>query len=96
MESAGQPILAARGRYAEAEQAYRRASVIKENLLGPHAVETALTRHNLGSMLCSLGRRQEALPLLESAAAVLEKKLMPCHPGFLRARENLQSAIQQG
>lgn len=87
-------LLAAHGRYAEAEQAYRRALVIKENLLGHHAVETALTRHNLGSMLCSLGRRQEALPLLESAVAVLEKKLMPCHPGLVRARENLKSAIQ--
>ena len=87
-------LLATRMQYGEAEQAYRQALVIKENLLGPDSVEVALTRQNLGSLLISLGRLPEGVALLESAVAILDRSLVPSHPFLVRAHENLLHAAR--
>ena len=64
-----------------------------QELLGCQSPDAATTRHNLGSLLRRAGRYTEAIPLIESAIAILEEQLSPGHPHLTIARENLQKAI---
>jgi hypothetical protein len=67
-------------------------SEIKINLLGPGNPDVALTEQNLGGQLHRLGRSEEAVPLLQSAVAVLKARLIPGHPTLLIALANLRQA----
>jgi tetratricopeptide (TPR) repeat protein len=58
------------GKFAEAEQLYRRALEIREHKLGPNDLEVASTLNNLAAVEALQGKYDEARPLLERALDV--------------------------
>jgi hypothetical protein len=54
----------------------------------------ALVRKNLARLLISVGRRREAVPLLNSAHAILAGRLTSGHPHLDKVRTNLRKAIK--
>jgi tetratricopeptide (TPR) repeat protein len=69
--------LMATGRFSEGEAEYRRALAIREKLLPPSHLDRALAMQRLGASLAVQKRPAEARPLLEQAAAAIEKALPP-------------------
>ena len=61
------------GKYAEAEQLYRRALALREGKLGPDAPSVATAANNLGEVCRLQGRYGEAEVLLKRAVAIREK-----------------------
>ena len=67
------------GKLREAEAAYRRSLVLKEQEFGAEHVRVAVTLVNLGGLLVRQGRCAEAGPLLRRGLAILEKTLPADH-----------------
>ncbi|MCP6756921.1 tetratricopeptide repeat protein, partial [Klebsiella pneumoniae] len=53
------------GRYAEAQQLFERALLIRERAVGPDHPDTAASSNNLAGMYRASGRPGDALPLVE-------------------------------
>ncbi len=87
-------VLVERGRHREAERYYRRALAIQRRLLGNDSPDVALTANNLGRLLATLGRREEAIALLREAVAVLQARLAPAIRNLRKARKNLRNALR--
>jgi hypothetical protein len=51
-------------------------------------------RNNLGRLLISVGRPREAVPLLNSAHAILAGRLTSGHPHLDKVRTNLRKAME--
>jgi CHAT domain-containing protein/tetratricopeptide (TPR) repeat protein len=75
--------LGARGRYREAEQAYRDALVLCRKTLGEKHCETVLSCNNLATCLDAQGKHAQARRLLEHAVAICFEALGEEH--FLTA-----------
>jgi CHAT domain-containing protein/Flp pilus assembly protein TadD len=77
------------GQYAQAEPLYRQALAVREQMLGPKHLGTALGRLNLAVNLRAQGRAPEAEPPLRQALAVFEEVLGPRHPRTAQSWNNL-------
>jgi hypothetical protein len=66
--------------------------VIREKVLGPEHIYTALSLSNLAGLLEDQGNLAGALPLYERALAIYEKVLGPGHPETNRVRAALLRA----
>jgi len=76
---------------AKAEDLYRRALAIKEKVLGKDHPDTALTVHNMATLLAGLGRAAEAESLYGRALAAFEAALGAEHPHTGICREGLEA-----
>jgi Tfp pilus assembly protein PilF len=79
----------ARGRAEEAEQQYRQALALKEQLLGPDHPEVGLVANNLGTLLCEQQRDTEAAGFYRRALVIAERCYPPEHPATMAIRHNL-------
>jgi hypothetical protein len=77
-------VVADRVELGEAEQLYRRALRIKEQLLGPDHPDVATTLLGLGSLIANRG-------LLERACAISRSSLPAGHPKVVLAEDALAS-----
>ena len=77
------------GRYAEAEQLYKRTLAIYEKAFGPEHPGVAIALHNLAALYFTTGRYAEAEQLYKRALAIGEKVVGPEHPGVATAVNNL-------
>src|SRR5262245_18906103 len=78
--SAAAQQLRRKGKYAEAEDLYRRALVIRESTLGRDHPQVAATLIQLAHIYRVQRRYADAEPLLKRALAIREKTLGPGHP----------------
>ncbi|HEV2394038.1 MAG TPA: protein kinase [Verrucomicrobiae bacterium] len=62
--------LVAQGKFAEAEPKYHEALEIIRQVSGPQNPDTTSTMRSLANLYCSLGRRGEALTLLDNVCAM--------------------------
>jgi CHAT domain-containing protein/Tfp pilus assembly protein PilF len=76
-------------KYDAACKHLRRALELTTKCYGPHSIEVAKRRGNLGSALARMGKEEDSLRELEAAAAVSEKALGADHPDVAVARHNL-------
>jgi tetratricopeptide (TPR) repeat protein len=83
------------GDTARAEAVYRRALAIKDRLLGSRHPDLAVTLSNLGALLVSEHRFDEAEALLRRALDIFEWALEPTHPSLALCRENHADARQR-
>ncbi|CAB1101788.1 unnamed protein product [Ectocarpus sp. CCAP 1310/34] len=74
------PLLAVRGKYADAEPLCERSPAIREKVLGPEHPDVAQSLNNRAGLLQSQGKYSEAEPLYVRAIAIGEKDLGPEHP----------------
>jgi Tetratricopeptide repeat len=79
------------GKYAEAEQNYRRALAIDEKALGPDHPTVATRLNNIGGAQQAQGKYVEAEQNFRRALAIDEKALGPYHPTTAVVRTNLLS-----
>jgi len=63
-------VLRAKKDYPAARRLYERALAIDEKVHGPNHPEIAVDLRNLAGLLESMGRRDEARPLLERAQRI--------------------------
>ena len=82
---------------SQAEASFRRALAILEQHLGPHDPQVASEANGLASLLVSMGRQSEALPLIERGRNVLLESHGPNHPEtffatYLLGRVQIESA----
>ena len=63
-------IYQAQGRYAKAEELYRRALAIYEEVLGPEQPQLARGLENLAALLRETGRKEQAEELAARAKAL--------------------------
>ncbi len=77
------------GKYAEAEQLYKRMLAIYEKVLGPEHSYVAVILNNLGRSYERQGKYAKAEPLYRRALVIFEKKLGPDHPNVVTALENM-------
>ena len=77
------------GRYAEAEQLYKRALAIEEKALGANRPEVASTLNNFANLYSRQGRYAEAEGLLKRTLTIYEKALGANHPKVAAALGNL-------
>jgi tetratricopeptide (TPR) repeat protein len=63
----------AQGRFAEAEQGYRRSLAMREKVSGPDHESIAIVTNNLAELYRDLGRYAEAEPLYKRSLVVREK-----------------------
>ena len=68
---------------------------MNEKVLGAGNPDAALLCNNLGKLLTSLGRSEEAVPLFRFALAVLKGRLAPGHPHLRKVRKNLRRAVEE-
>ena len=73
-------VLTAGERFDEAERVLSEALAQDRRRHGPDATETARSLSRLGNLHMRAGRAQDALPLLENAAAIDQDRLGPAHP----------------
>jgi tetratricopeptide (TPR) repeat protein len=74
-----------------AEQRYRQALAIKEDLLGPDHPEVALVANNLGTLLHQQQRTAEAAELFRRARTIAERSYPPDHPTTTSILRNLDA-----
>lgn len=79
----------ASGQPGRAEELYREALALKEELLGPDHAEIALLANNLGTLLHERQRGDEAAVLLRRALAIAERGYPANHPVTADIRRNL-------
>jgi len=82
------------GDYPEAQSFYERALAIREVVLGPNHLDTAVSLINLGSLLREQTYLAEARPLLERALAIREKTLGPNHPETATSLDDLARVLR--
>jgi tetratricopeptide (TPR) repeat protein len=82
-----------RAKYAEADQAYRQALAIQEEVLGVKHRDTALSYSNLAYNLNSQGRPGDAERLFRKALAVREEVLGPRHPDTAASYNDLATSL---
>jgi tetratricopeptide (TPR) repeat protein len=87
-------LLRKEGKYAQAEQLYRRALSIQQLRLSPDDPALANTLNDLGALLNHEGKYDEAEPLLRRAVAADEKNLGPNDPHFATDLTNLAAVLQ--
>ena len=78
-----------RAQYADAEQMYRHALIIKEKTLGLDHPDVAVSLNNLAELYRAQGKFSEADPLYRRALAIQEKVLGPDHPAVAVSLNNL-------
>jgi tetratricopeptide (TPR) repeat protein len=78
-----------RAAYVEARSLLERALAIRENVLGPEHLETAMSLNNLAVLLWDQGDLVGARPLYERTLAICERTLGPDHPHTARSLNNL-------
>lgn len=88
-------IFFAQQRWVDAEQEFRRALGIFEEILGPGHARRALAADNVGAAIASQGRLDEAIPMFEKALAERRGVLEPDHPQLAQSLNNLGVAYQQ-
>jgi tetratricopeptide (TPR) repeat protein len=79
------------GQPQRAEQFYRQALAMKEDLLGSDHPEVALIANNLGTLLHQQRRPSEAADLLRRALAIAERSYPPGHPTTASILRNLDT-----
>lgn len=75
------------GRVAEAGEAYRESLARRQALLPPGDLALVRAQHNLGRFLLRQGQPTQARPLLEQAAVVRARRLVPAD------RDRIESAL---
>ena len=78
-----------RARYAEAESLFQQALQIREQVLGPHHLDTAQSLYNLGRLYFDQGRYAKAEPLYQRSLAIREQVLGPNHLEIARTLNSL-------
>lgn len=86
-------LLRKEGKYAQAEQLYRRALNIQQLKLPPDDPALVSTFNNLGALLNFEAKYGEAEPLLRRALAIDEENQGPDDPGVARILTNLASLL---
>ncbi|ETS86513.1 hypothetical protein PFICI_00341 [Pestalotiopsis fici W106-1] len=71
------------GQLEAAEELHKKALEIRKQKLGPDHPDTLLSMHNLAFTLDSLGRIDEAIPMLERCVNLREQVLGSDHPKYL-------------
>jgi Tetratricopeptide repeat len=79
----------ARGNPHQAEELYRRALDIKNQLLGPSHPDVAVSLHNVAMLAVGQGDNDRARELFERAVAILESSLGAKHPKTVTSRIQL-------
>jgi tetratricopeptide (TPR) repeat protein len=79
----------ARGRYHDAEKAYREALAIRCKVLGEEHPETAQSYSYVAMCLDAQGQHADALPLFRQALAIYRKVLGEEHPDTAQSYNNL-------
>ena len=82
-------VLHAKGAYAEAEQANRRAVAAYEEAFGEEHPNVATARNNLAAVLSARGNQQDARAELQRALEIRTAALGEDHPDTLLTRNNL-------
>jgi tetratricopeptide (TPR) repeat protein len=82
-----------KGRYRQAEKAYRAALALYCQTLGEEHPETATSYNNVASCLDALGKAQEALPLYRKALDICRKVLGEDHPDTATSYNNVASCL---
>ncbi|WP_188262670.1 FxSxx-COOH system tetratricopeptide repeat protein [Azospirillum tabaci] len=77
------------GAYVASCSLFTRSLKIRENVLGPDHLLTALGLNNLAGLYRDLGRLDEAVPLLARVLKIREKALGPDHPDTANGLNNL-------
>jgi tetratricopeptide (TPR) repeat protein len=83
-----------KGRYSQAEKAYRAALALSRRTLGEEHPETATSYTNVASCLQDLGKAQEALPLYRKALEIDRKALGEGHPHTATSYDNVAACLQ--
>jgi tetratricopeptide (TPR) repeat protein len=83
----------ATGRLAEAQDQYRQALSLEEELLGTNHPEVGLVANNLGTLLRELGRHNEAADCHRRALRIAEQAYPPSHPVVASIRHNLDNSV---
>jgi tetratricopeptide (TPR) repeat protein len=83
----------ARGRYREAEKAFREALAINRKAVGEEHANTAESYNNIALCLKRQGKQDDALPLLQKALAIRRKVLGDEHPITAQSHNNLASCL---
>ena len=68
------------GEYRKAEPLYLRALAIRQKVLGPESLDTAVSLNDLGVLYTKMGRYSEAEPLDQQALQIRKKALGSEHP----------------
>jgi tetratricopeptide (TPR) repeat protein len=92
-------VLAAEGRFAEAEQVLTEALAQDKKQHGADGIDTARSLSQLGNLYLRQGRTKDALPLLDEAAAIDQTRLGPTHPAIADDLHDLglaYSALNRG
>lgn len=78
-----------RGQYDDAEQLYKQALSIREEVLGPIHPDLAESLNNLASLYRDEGRYDEMEPLSKRALSIYEQSLGPDHIYVASSLNNL-------
>jgi tetratricopeptide (TPR) repeat protein len=78
-----------RGRYTEAEQAFKVVASLLEMVLGPSHSDVATALNNIAEVLRAQGRHGDAEPVFKRALSIWEGALGPAHPLVAVALDNL-------
>lgn len=81
--------LQAKQAFPEAEQTYRRALSLKQDLFGKEHIDVAITLNNLALILKLQGQIQEARSMLEQALVIFENTVGTQHPKTLLCQKNI-------
>lgn len=87
-------MLAAQGKYTEAEVLYRRVIKIDENALGTKRMSYATYLNNLAGVLRDQGEHVEAERIYRRALVVAENTIGSEHPDYATHLSNLAAVIQ--
>lgn len=87
-------LLYTQGRYAEAEQIFKAATVLLEAMLGPNHISVGTAINNTAEVYRAQSRYTDAEPLLIRALAIWEKALGLEHALVAVAFDNLASLYQ--
>nr|BEK63511.1 FxSxx-COOH system tetratricopeptide repeat protein [Kitasatospora purpeofusca] len=83
------------GLHQAATRHWEHLATTAERLLGPHHIDTLISRGNLAGSYGQAGRTREAVQLLEQVLADSERLLGPDHPDTLSRRGSLADLYEQ-
>jgi tetratricopeptide (TPR) repeat protein len=87
-------VYRAQGKYADAEELYKRALAIREKALGASHPNVAQTLNNLANLYDDQGKYADAESLHKRALAIREKALGARHPDVAESLNNLASVYR--